>query len=161
MARTGQKASSRGQAAATQGARTHTAREAGASATLSGSVARPVVVQLKKFLGRTHWQQSRVMTDALSLYTGISPIALQRMRELEATLGEVPVRAAITTAIERAIDHLDWEIVAQETARALAGRLPADVTEADLVAYTDEAVAASRADRRRRARQAAAPVAAG
>lgn len=124
-------------------------QETHGSTTISGSVRRSVAMRLGQFLKRTRWQQSRVLSDALCLYVEIPPVTLQRMHELEDSLGEVPVREAVIAAVERAVDRLEWSVTAQATAQELAGRLPANITEPQLVAAANDAIAASRAARRR------------
>lgn len=138
MARSAQKTSSVKQAT----------QQEGRSQTISGSVERSVALRLGRFLKRTHWQQSRVISDALCLYTEIPPVTLQRMRELEDRLGETQTREVVAAAIESAVDHLEWGILAQATAQELDGRFPEDITEPQLVTHANDAIAASRAARR-------------
>lgn len=132
-------------------------REVSGSRTISASVVRAVAVRLEKFVKRTHWHQSRVIANALDLYTEIPPLTHQRMLELEDQLGEAHVRDVVAAAIERAVDHLEWSTVAQTTAHELEGRLPAHVTETQLVEYTRDAIADSRARRVRARLPDAAP----
>jgi hypothetical protein len=123
-------------------------RRAGGSTTISASVATAVAKRLEAFVGRTHWNQSRVVANALELYTELPPVALQRMTELGDRLGEERLREAVAHAIERVIDRLEWEVVAADTARELEGRLPPDLSEEELVRGARTAIAASRTARR-------------
>lgn len=124
------------------------ARAAGGSTTISASVAAPLAERLEAFVRRTQWQQSRVVANALELYMELQPVALQRMTELGDRLGEARLRKAVAHAIERAIDRLEWNVVADDTARELAGGLPAEMSEEELVRHTEAAIVASRTARR-------------
>lgn len=125
-------------------------RPPGGTTTISASVATPLAERLDAFVRRTHWQQSRIIANALDLYTQLSPVALQRMAELGDRLGEERLREAVAHAIEQVIDRLEWNAVAEETALELKGRLSVQLSEEELVRHAEQAIAASRAVRRAR-----------
>lgn len=125
-------------------------RAVGGSTTISASVASSLARRLEAFVQRTCWPQSRIIGRALDLYMELPPVALQRMTELGHRIGEDRLREAVAQAVEHAVDQLEWDAVAEDTARELAGRLSAEPNEEELVRHTEEAIAASRAARRRR-----------
>lgn len=122
-------------------------RRTGGFTTVSASVAVPVAERPEAFVRRTNWPQSRVISSPLELYTELSPVALQRMTELGVRLGDERVRDAVAQAVDQVIDHLEWEVVPDDTARELDGRLPAAMSEEELVRQAQNAIAASRAAR--------------
>jgi hypothetical protein len=125
-------------------------RQNGPYKTISVSLPTPLANHTSEVARHTYWAQSRVVSNALTLYTGLPVSTVQRMAELEERLGAAHFKEALVHAIEREIDRLEWDATAEETSRELEGRLPASLSEEELVAQARSAIAASRAARRGR-----------
>ncbi len=125
----------------------HAAGADAGSVTISASLGAAEATALDNTMKRTQWHRSRVVANALDLYSGFEPETLHQLAALQERLGSERVREAVIESVARALDRLEWDALAEATAIELRGQLPEELTEKRLVQYAQVAIGASRAER--------------
>lgn len=113
--------------------------------TLSASVPESVYRRTRDIVRNERRRQSAVVTDALRLYSALTPAARRVMEDLTEQYAPAAVEK-LRSELSRALLRARWEVLADETAQ----RLPPELTKLPdqaLMRAVDDEVAATRRKR--------------